>query len=374
MSDLRKTRTFTASIPRDRVELYDWIADADHLPRWHGAAWGALSRHGSVRVRFVRGDHACVLDLYWKTAAGAECVEAVRVLANGAGSEVVLSVVQTEGLSDHDFDQHARWAERALQELKHQGDRGRKSSTPVETTQVASTETVPTASEPPAAVSHKRLYIGNLPFDWTEEHLKLHFGVVGTVAIAEVARYGRNGRSRGFGFVEMSTEEENCVAIEQLHGSLAGNRKIVVRASRVRENREGQPAPAEAEPATAEPAPLSETAEAPTSAPDHHHEPKKPAHAPNSLRRRLREFGTRLTRRQEREQRAGVIATGEYEFFPRGHKAEPAAAPSEPEAAPRPVVEPSPYMEDTGDVENRGSRHPRRRPPPRRVRRPSRRS
>src|SRR5204863_3117769 len=63
-----------------------------------------------------------------------------------------------------------------------------------------------TAAEAEAA--GRRLFIGNLPFDWTDEHLRDTFKDAGQVAVAEIAKFRRNGRSRGFGFIEMSTESE----------------------------------------------------------------------------------------------------------------------------------------------------------------------
>ena len=87
-------------------------------------------------------------------------------------------------------------------------------------------------------LSGKKLFIGNLSYDWTDDQLRAHFAEQGTIALAEVARFrGRGGRSRGFGFIEMSTDTEAQTAIEKLHGSTAGGRQIIVRLAKSQEAR-----------------------------------------------------------------------------------------------------------------------------------------
>ncbi len=96
-------------------------------------------------------------------------------------------------------------------------------------------------------LSGKKLFIGNLAYDWTDDQLRAHFSEQGVVVLAEVARFrGRGGRSRGFGFVEMTTEAEAQTAIEKLHGGLAGGRQIIVRLAKSQESRP----PRQTEPAT----------------------------------------------------------------------------------------------------------------------------
>ncbi len=377
MKNLSKSKTLTATLSSNLAALQERISDPNRLAQWHGAAWGGLSRQGAVQVRFVRDDRAGVLDIYWMTASGSECLEAIRLLPNGSSSELVMTILQSDGVSDNDFQLHVRWAEKAVQELRKQGETLTKSPPAAEPIDGV----VPFPPEPEridaAQLSEagsngfngKRLYIGNLPFDWTDDQLRQHFAEAGTVAVAEVARYGRGGRSRGFGFIEMATEEECRTAVEKLHGSLAGSRKIVVRASRPKENR---PTAEGAEPKEI-PSPIKRTPEpAPVRLVDSKPSELAAVPAARGIRGRLRDLGNRLTRRQEREKQAGVIATGEYEFFPRGQKVEPSTEANDNSGNRRSVIDPSPYMEDTGDVENRGSRQPRRRPPPRRTRRPSR--
>ncbi|HKY20222.1 MAG TPA: RNA-binding protein [Vicinamibacterales bacterium] len=82
----------------------------------------------------------------------------------------------------------------------------------------------------------RRLYVGNLPYKATEEELTALFSSVGDVASARVMRDMATGRARGFGFVEMTTDEAAAKAIEKLHQHEMDGRAIVVN--------EAQPKPA----------------------------------------------------------------------------------------------------------------------------------
>jgi RNA recognition motif-containing protein len=74
----------------------------------------------------------------------------------------------------------------------------------------------------------KKLYIGNLPYSTTDESLKDLFSQAGTVAAASIIIDKFSKRSKGFGFVEMSTEEEAAKAKEMFNGSEVEGRKILV--------------------------------------------------------------------------------------------------------------------------------------------------
>ena len=82
----------------------------------------------------------------------------------------------------------------------------------------------------------RRLYVGNLPYKATDEDLMSLFSTVGDVASARVMRDMATGRARGFGFVEMTTDEAAQKAIEKLHQHQMDGRAIVVN--------EAQPKPA----------------------------------------------------------------------------------------------------------------------------------
>jgi cold-inducible RNA-binding protein len=83
----------------------------------------------------------------------------------------------------------------------------------------------------------KRLYVGNLPFDVSEDQLHELFSVHGQVASTKPVTDFNTGRSRGFAFVEMRTEEEAQKAIEQMNKARVGDRELVVNEARPRPER-----------------------------------------------------------------------------------------------------------------------------------------
>src|SRR5262249_49225313 len=82
-----------------------------------------------------------------------------------------------------------------------------------------------------------KLYVGNLAFQTTSEDLQELFAQAGTVESASVVEDRDTGRSRGFGFVEMSTKEEAAAAIDQFNGKELGGRPLKVNEAKPRENR-----------------------------------------------------------------------------------------------------------------------------------------
>ncbi len=85
----------------------------------------------------------------------------------------------------------------------------------------------------------KKLYVGNLPFSATDEVLQSAFSEVGTVASAKVITDRDSGRSKGFGFVEMSTEAEAAEAISRFNGAELEGRALTVNEARPMAPREG---------------------------------------------------------------------------------------------------------------------------------------
>lgn len=103
----------------------------------------------------------------------------------------------------------------------------------------------------------KRLFVGNLPYTADDARLKELFEALGTVVAANVITNKYTGRSKGFGFVEMSTDEEADKAIAELNGKDVDGRAVVVSEARPRteesgENRPAQPQESAPEPAVAE--------------------------------------------------------------------------------------------------------------------------
>jgi RNA recognition motif-containing protein len=84
-----------------------------------------------------------------------------------------------------------------------------------------------------------KLYVGNLSFNTTSEDLQDLFSQAGTVESASVVEDRDTGRSRGFGFVEMSSKEEGEAAISQFNGKEVGGRALTVNEAKPREDRGG---------------------------------------------------------------------------------------------------------------------------------------
>ena len=82
-----------------------------------------------------------------------------------------------------------------------------------------------------------KLYVGNLSFETSGETLRQHFAQAGTVETATVVEDRDTGRSRGFGFVEMSSKEEGEAAIAQFNGNDLTGRNLTVNVAKPRESR-----------------------------------------------------------------------------------------------------------------------------------------
>ncbi len=84
-----------------------------------------------------------------------------------------------------------------------------------------------------------RLFVGSLSWDTTDESMKTFFSQAGTVVSANVIKDKYSGKSRGFGFVEMSSDEEAKKAVETLNGQTLDGRQIVVNEARPMAPRSG---------------------------------------------------------------------------------------------------------------------------------------
>jgi len=84
---------------------------------------------------------------------------------------------------------------------------------------------------------NKKLYVGGLSYSVTDSQLQAMFAGHGTVESAKVVMDRESDRSRGFGFVEMSTQEEADKAIAALNGTQQDGRSLTVNISKPREDR-----------------------------------------------------------------------------------------------------------------------------------------
>jgi RNA recognition motif-containing protein len=85
----------------------------------------------------------------------------------------------------------------------------------------------------------KKLYVGNLAYGVTSSDLETMFSAHGTVTSAQVIMDRDTGRSKGFGFVEMSNDQEAQNAIQALNGQASDGRNLTVNEARPREDRGG---------------------------------------------------------------------------------------------------------------------------------------
>ena len=82
-----------------------------------------------------------------------------------------------------------------------------------------------------------KLYVGNLSFETSKNELQTLFAQTGTVESVSLIEDRETGRSRGFGFIEMSTKEEGAAAIDKFNGQELGGRTLKVNEAKQRENR-----------------------------------------------------------------------------------------------------------------------------------------
>lgn len=84
------------------------------------------------------------------------------------------------------------------------------------------------------------IYVGNLPYEVTQEDLNAVFAEYGSVKRVQLPTDRETGRMRGFGFVEMSTDAEETAAIEALDGAEWMGRDLKVNKAKPRENRDSR--------------------------------------------------------------------------------------------------------------------------------------
>ncbi len=86
----------------------------------------------------------------------------------------------------------------------------------------------------------KKLYVGNLPYQTTEGELEQLFGEMGAVESVRIITDRETGRNRGFGFIEMGSDEEADKAIEKFNQYELEGRALTVNEARPREDRSGR--------------------------------------------------------------------------------------------------------------------------------------
>ena len=107
---------------------YDFLASPENFARWAsglgkslrkvGGAWVAETPEGPAGVRFTPRNEFGVVDHYVRLPTGVEVYIPMRVIRNGGGCEVMLTVFRLPGISDEKFEQDAAWVRRDLDTLK----------------------------------------------------------------------------------------------------------------------------------------------------------------------------------------------------------------------------------------------------------------
>lgn len=128
-------RTFSISIKRDWRALYEQIWRPEFFTRWasgladsdlrqDGDAWLAEGPEGPIRIRFTDHNAYGVMDHVVDAGDGAEIHVPLRVVANGEGAEVMLTLFRQPGMDDEKFAGDARWINKDLAALKQLIERG----------------------------------------------------------------------------------------------------------------------------------------------------------------------------------------------------------------------------------------------------------
>jgi hypothetical protein len=124
---LYRSRTVSVSIGRPPAQVHAFVTNGDNLGRWltfstsvrrAGGEWVLDTPQGEMRFRFVPANELGVLDHHVRLPDGREVLNPMRVVPNGAGSEVVFTLFQGPGMSDEEFAVDARTVETDLRKLK----------------------------------------------------------------------------------------------------------------------------------------------------------------------------------------------------------------------------------------------------------------
>jgi hypothetical protein len=124
---MTECRTLSISVGRPWEEVYDYLAEPGNFPHWSkfitgmrpdGDEWVATTPNGEVKMRFGPRNEFGVLDHWVSPNASVTIYVPLRVLANGAASEVTFSVFRQPNMSDADFAEDIAMVQRDLASLK----------------------------------------------------------------------------------------------------------------------------------------------------------------------------------------------------------------------------------------------------------------
>lgn len=128
MASMYPSRMVNVSIDHPPEQVYDYIYDLRHFPTWatsfcqsmevQGELGQMMTPEGPAQIRFTARNHLGVLDHWVKPQGGEEIHVPMRVVPNGAGSEVIFTLYQLPGVSDEAFSRDAGQVLQDLQSLK----------------------------------------------------------------------------------------------------------------------------------------------------------------------------------------------------------------------------------------------------------------
>lgn len=124
-----ESRTLSVLIPCNWQALYKRIWRPEHFPEWasglsgadmsrEGPVWKATGPGGTVKIRFTDHNDFGVMDHWVELADGKTVYVPLRVIANGEGAEVQLTLFRQPGMSADRFEEDAEWVRRDLEALK----------------------------------------------------------------------------------------------------------------------------------------------------------------------------------------------------------------------------------------------------------------
>lgn len=125
---MAESSVLTISIACFPRKVYEFVSNPENLPRWAAglgksvrksdSGWIADTPQGPMQIRFAEKNDFGVLDHYVTTAQGVEIYVPMRVVPNGSGSEVMLTLFRMPGMSDKQFAEDAGLVEQDLKTLK----------------------------------------------------------------------------------------------------------------------------------------------------------------------------------------------------------------------------------------------------------------
>jgi len=129
MTGLANSRTLTVSIEMEPKQVYEYVRNISHFPEWATSFclsvrpledhwWEVRTTDGSMNMRFVDDNDFGVLDHFVVAGEGQPILNAMRVIANGSGCEVLFTAFRQPGMSDEKFAQDASMIANDLNTLK----------------------------------------------------------------------------------------------------------------------------------------------------------------------------------------------------------------------------------------------------------------